>query len=154
MRLVYNLDTIKVWKSGSFTGWLYFELDNEVYFPEEEWDDFINIVLNWWIEGFLSFVNSKSDFFEIDFMDGPYSMKIVKKSNIDIELSCFRNDKEVQDKYYTSIESFLDNLILITKDILNFYYKENYNNEEIEKLNMNYKKMRILKKQNFRSCLD
>jgi len=54
---------------------IYFQLDGK-FFPEKSWDDFVVVILNWWIGNILSIVNQKDGEVRCDFMDGPFFFKV------------------------------------------------------------------------------
>ena len=67
-------------KTKSITGNIYFQID-DFFFPEEGWNDFVVIILSWWLR---ALENNKNDF-ELLFMDGP--LKIIAKTAKENEIS-------------------------------------------------------------------
>ena len=59
--------------SSDLFGDIFFEFEKG-FFPGENWNDFILIILDWWINAVLDLVDKKKT--ELDFMDGPYAISI------------------------------------------------------------------------------
>ena len=64
-------------KSGNVLLPIYFQLKNKV-FPEKGWTDFGIVILRWW----LLAVRSGSASFDLEFMDGPFLMRVVVEGNM------------------------------------------------------------------------
>lgn len=95
VKLNINVDSIRVSKTSFSTqvfSQLYFQI-GDIFFPEEDWDDFSVIVLNWWLhEARHMHEGGKSIF---NFMDGPYYFQIYLKNNIcNIKFIEDRNNKK------------------------------------------------------------
>ncbi|MCL2012424.1 MAG: hypothetical protein FWG75_06535 [Cystobacterineae bacterium] len=76
LSLVINPDSFEIsesetGKSTQIFAEIYFQMGDE-FFPEEAWNDFVAIVLNWWIDNALNMLNNNSKNSRSDFMDGPY----------------------------------------------------------------------------------
>lgn len=75
--LIIPPDTVRVSKSKVSTqifSQIYFQIENNIFFPEENWDDFTAAILNFWIEeacrvGRHYMANCR-------FMDGPFYFNI------------------------------------------------------------------------------
>lgn len=59
--------------SSALFGDIFFEF-KDGFFPGKNWNDFILIILDWWINAVLDLSNKKNT--ELDFMDGPYEILI------------------------------------------------------------------------------
>lgn len=90
-------------RTKSITGEIYFQI-GDFFFPEEGWNDFVAIILSWWLHAIR---NSKNDF-ELLFMDGPLKIKAEKTKENEIFLvfmhgeacvfrtDCLKDDLEKQ----------------------------------------------------------
>ncbi|PIE89513.1 MAG: hypothetical protein CR997_11120 [Acidobacteria bacterium] len=64
------------WVPGKLaTGAIYFSIDGKE-FPEKGWNDFLVIILNWWLSAILRIVNNGSTSESFTFMDGPFELHI------------------------------------------------------------------------------
>lgn len=85
-----NVDSIRRSKSGQITGILFLRINNLI-FPEERWNDFIVVVLGFWVSEVLK--NWNLDILgNFLFMDGPLRFQITKIGN-KAELTGFNNEK-------------------------------------------------------------
>ncbi|MCP4256384.1 MAG: hypothetical protein GY774_02525 [Planctomycetes bacterium] len=67
-------ETIEVRRSdGMTTGEIWFEIGEDA-FPEESWNDFVVIILSWWIESLNNFIIGVMKEIEFSFMDGPFTI--------------------------------------------------------------------------------
>lgn len=99
-----NPDSIIMSKSGAITGEIFLSISDD-FFPEENWNDFIVIVLGWWLNRLKAYYEKEEDKFEMCFMDGPLSIK-VKKSTEDIFKLSFIRDTETGKQILFTAECF------------------------------------------------
>lgn len=59
--------------SSALFGDIFFEFEDS-FFPSENWNDFILIILDWWLNAALELIDKKTTGFL--FMDGPYEVSI------------------------------------------------------------------------------
>jgi len=78
-------------------------------FPDANWDDFGLVILAWWLEVAVPFVNGFTKSAVLRFMDGPFELRMASHGNGECSLAgIIRHDPEV--------EAFRD--IALTKDVL------------------------------------
>ena len=77
IKLILDDNSIKKGKSGLITGDIYFET-LQGYYPEKNWNDFVMIILSWWANSFVDFLQGNQKEMEFHFMDGPYCAYISK----------------------------------------------------------------------------
>lgn len=58
--------------SGAVRGHIYFEASDGWTFPERDWLDFVDVVLQWW----LTEINQGHDEMHLMFMDGPFEVVV------------------------------------------------------------------------------
>lgn len=87
------LDDLKQTVSG-VDGELYFAVD-EAFFPAENWREPVSTILELWIPGFLSFAQGHTDICLLEFMDGPYCMKLNRDNSGALQASFFRDSKVI-----------------------------------------------------------
>lgn len=59
---------------------LFFAAGDE-FFPEADWVDLVSADLELWIPGLTSFFTGHTDFCCLDFMDGPFSLQLLRSGN-------------------------------------------------------------------------
>jgi hypothetical protein len=95
VEIIVNPDSFNKGRSN-FTGEIYFKVD-DFFFPEEGWNDFIIIILNWWLCAFKNFDDFNADSFEMLFMDGPLEVKCKRLTNEVLELVFIRRYIELNE---------------------------------------------------------
>jgi hypothetical protein len=90
--VIFNETSTKLSKSGAITGEIYFQLKGS-HFPEENWNDFVVVILIWWNKSanllISSPVGTSADF---RFMDGPFNIHGKKKDNENVTLNFIRRN--------------------------------------------------------------
>jgi hypothetical protein len=74
---------------GSITGIIHFTF-GETHFPGQNWSDFVVVILDWWI----SALKSNDRHITLQFMDGPYRIKITRESDGSATLDCVESRKQ------------------------------------------------------------
>lgn len=123
-------DTLRISRDGKITGIIYFRI-NGSEFPDPEWNDFVIIVLRWWVEAILNLASGVEVSEDLLFMDGPYLLSVnLNDRTAEIEL--------IEDVSRQSLGSarvrFADlaNSILCTaKEVLSSCNKNAWQSEEI-----------------------
>src|SRR5690606_21761028 len=123
-----------------FTGEIFFSFGDD-FFPEKNWNDFLNVILNWWLVELIGLLEKKSISAELNFMDGPFKIMIVTGNKNDTwELKFIESRKNtsvfskeiIRDHFLKSIQTELNSL-------LRFYELHSVTyNHEIEKLKENF----------------
>lgn len=72
--LIINTDDLTKDNSSIF-GIIYLKIDDLIY-PDTKWNDFVVVVAHWWCKGIYGLIENRSLSSEIDFMDGPYKVRI------------------------------------------------------------------------------
>ena len=75
-------------KSQAITGVIFFDFDG-YQFPEKGWNDFIVVVLCWWLSALKAIILGCSDSEELRFMDGPLYINVNKLNNGLCRIDCF-----------------------------------------------------------------
>jgi hypothetical protein len=80
----------RILSNKTTTGRLFVQVD-DYCFPERDWDDFVVVVLNWWVSNALSLDGAV---IEVDnsFMDGPFSYRTRREPGADdVSITFIRN---------------------------------------------------------------
>ncbi|GAA3622538.1 hypothetical protein [Flavivirga jejuensis] len=118
-------------------GNIYFE-ENEYAFPEKGWNDFVIIILNWWAKSILKLLKNISIEEELDFMDGPASVKVQYLKNNSFSLYFILN-KEVVYSSEVDVELFTKAFLKELNSLIRNIKENRWESEEIYSLMENYK---------------
>jgi hypothetical protein len=98
-----EVDLESLEKTNNIVGNIYFVIDYHRFFPDDEWSDFVIIILSWWIESLKGLIVSEpGKTYTFDFMDGipvVFGKKIDTKN---VEMS-FCIDRERMNKEFSAI---------------------------------------------------
>jgi hypothetical protein len=87
-RIVVEPVTLRPGRLGSATGviWL---LIGEMAFPTADWNDSVVVVLGWWAKAALQLMRGISKREEVNFIDGPYQVRLAIRSADEWEIRLF-----------------------------------------------------------------
>lgn len=66
-------DTFRRHANGTITGTIVWRIE-DVSFPDDAWNDFVIVVLGWWLRAVNRLLRGISTSETLDLMDGPYSL--------------------------------------------------------------------------------
>lgn len=107
MELIVNIDKLSK-LNGQVTGKIFFSFEG-IYFPEKDWDDFVVIIINWWLEQVLIAKSDEDSEIELVFMDGPYSLVVKRKDGNDASIVCLSRNTSIQE-YIVNKADFFDEI--------------------------------------------
>lgn len=137
LQLIVNPSTIRQSGKQIFAE-IYFQFNYESYFPERGWDDFVVIILNWWIESTILSCSGVDSI--CYFMDGPYYFVIEPENdNFNVVFISKKNEKEIIYSKSIKQKDFLRLLLKITNIVLREVMNKHMVSEEIVKLKKNYR---------------
>ena len=126
------------------TGLLFLQADHD-FFPANRWNDFVVVVLNWWIANAISLDETV---IEVDnrFMDGPYSYRVRREPGADtVSITFVRDGKyELYKKLEISYKDYLNSLHKGAENFLNEI--GNVSNKDIEELRGKLKRLASLER--------
>ena len=103
---------------GTLSGTLFFEV-NGIYFPAENWGDYVLPVLGWWIENATKLSFPGSEVKNI-FMDGSYSFRLYRRATSDdVRLTLYRDDAIIPGEYMVSYRRLLAEHRGAAKSVIN-----------------------------------
>ncbi len=139
MQLIVDSKSIRRANNGNITGKICLEHEG-IFFPDRDWNDFVNIILNWWLEGLLNLLSDETNGAEFSFMDGSFDFFIKKDFDDKSWLIEFRDGKAMINSNNQKLDliSFVQSSLKESNELLRFYKKNNIRNAEINKLQMNY----------------
>jgi len=137
-----NTITIQVEKSSLectenklITGIIYFDF-GRCQFPENDWNDFIVIILNWWLSALTRIALGVSDSENLQFMDGPLFVK-VKKMDADMcNIECINESRGGSLKFsgHYQIEEVLNSVLQAAKTTSDICSENRWGGDDIVEL--------------------
>lgn len=128
IKIIVNTETFNKSKYGSITGEIFFKVESAV-FPENNWNDFIVVILSQWLMEFKQFVETKSTSFEMNFMDGPLFINVKRKNDKELYLKFSKkyiDDEEVYLSTVCSVDKLNQELVNVAQKILEEVEKRNW----------------------------
>lgn len=137
------LESLALTNRKAITGEIYFE-NIDGYFPEIHWNDFVVVILNWWIEAINRIKKAavgESD--EFLFMDGPYLVRGCKiDQNImrmDFVKSQLKGEKVIS-SMNCDVSSFGGSVLATAKRVVTEINKRKWEVNELDKLSIAIKR--------------
>ena len=138
--MAIKIDLSNTYKEGDkIFGNIYFEND-DVIFPEKNWNDFVVVIVNWWSESLYRLINNETVSEELEFMDGPLSIKINFFNENKFDLF-FVNNGKVQFNTNVKMDEFVGLFIKELNSLIRFINDNNWENNDVTLLKSNYKKL-------------
>lgn len=136
IEIIVNLESFNKNRLDSITCEIYFKI-NEFFYPEEGWNDFVIVILNWWLYAFKNFQSLNNDSFEMLFMDGPLKVKAKKNENNELEMVFIRRYIDCEDCICTikcSEENLKKELLKAARKTLREISNQNWQTSDTEVL--------------------
>lgn len=75
--IVVEASTLRFRRQGPATGNLWLAIDGQD-FPAHGWNDFVVVILSWWVAAVLRLMRFSNGREIVDFMEGPYAVEVSK----------------------------------------------------------------------------
>lgn len=127
----------------SLEGCIWLESE-DLCFPGQGWFDRVSVLLEHWLPELLSFSCVHTDSCELVFMDGPYTMKLVRRNFNDV-YAVFVEDGKILGEISVDYEKFLLSTAKAINGLATQVYRgdpENQYQNEIVQLGVYSKKLR------------
>ncbi len=129
-------------KNQAITGLIFFDFGH-YQFPEKGWNDFIVVVLSWWLAAFENIILDSVDNEELRFMDGPLYVTVKKLDKDIFRIGCFNekmgNGAEFSGEY--SITEIINAVLNVAKTVESVCSKNGWDTDEIRWLKVAIKKV-------------
>lgn len=97
VRIILNEATLEISKRGAITGEIYFQI-MDTYFPGENWNDFVVIILTWWNKSVeILATSSIGTTANLSFMDGPFNIRGKRESDDRVKLTLVRRTSSTEE---------------------------------------------------------
>ena len=123
---------------GKITGSIWLSMAGRE-FPAIGWNDFVVIILNWWLEALLALLVRKTDLGTFQFMDGPYRV-VIRFLDAERALLEFFDDHEGNGLVAASTvikADLLAEVIGAAKQVSDLLAEHNWVDAEVDKLRSN-----------------
>lgn len=127
--------SLELTANNAITGRICFRVDDK-YFPEREWNDFVTILLLWWLEAIGPLISGTSRFADFPFMDGPFLAKarLCDGRNLQMSFIDRRKGDKVIFTAIVSIDLLESSIIEEASKVLNICDAHNWKLNEIIQL--------------------
>lgn len=144
-----DFSTLDISNSQTVTGEISFLID-ETYFPHRNWNDFIVIISNWWLEQLHDLIQSKSSGkVDLLFMDGPFKVSITNKNEYWL-LFFIRNHNTIIQSELINPSTFVRNFLTDVNMLLRICTNRDWINADTKKLQNSHQKLvRLINRINF-----
>lgn len=82
------VNSLSISRNGNIFGIVFFEID-EVIFPEKLWNDFVVVILSWWLDELCVIFHKEKDAVILKFMDGPMFVRVSRYDDVLVDLDFF-----------------------------------------------------------------
>lgn len=129
-----DLDSLEINRSNNITCTIYFIIDYHRYFPSEGWDDFLVIILSWWIKSIRGLdISRLGTTYKLDFMDGPPEIFVKKISEDQVEMN-FRFEDNLEDSFKGRFlfKELKDSVLSVSKKVIRELDRNQWITEDID----------------------
>jgi hypothetical protein len=120
-------------KLGAIWGTIYFQIDNDKFFPGQGWTDLSAAFARVWLEATLQFANATMDKKRVPFFDGPLAVDISAKSDGYVCLDFIHKDA-VKVTTTAKIQDLLENALAVGSLLLQNCRARGWSNSDTEAL--------------------
>lgn len=120
---------------GQVTGLLTVSLGTTV-FPGEAWDDFVVVVLGWWVRAFCALVNRSTRTAEWLFMDGPFRIDLgeLESGSVVVRLVRSGNQESIEGTEPVIVASIREQLESAGRSVLGACENRGWSSADIDEL--------------------
>jgi len=116
MRLNFNNETLNISSRKVITGVISIEVCRERFFPEQNWNDSMIVILNSWLQNIIDMINGEQNEAQFVFFDGPFSF-VIKQENVGCQIEFFQNSISIQ-SLKIDFDEFAYHLLKSCREIL------------------------------------
>jgi hypothetical protein len=130
---------------GSITG-VVFWIVNNAPFPDNAWNDFIIVVLDWWIRGLIRMLRDHSPVEIMTFMDGPYEIRCTCNDGATAVIDCIdrHGASRVIASANTTIQHLATMMSAVVTRLLRACHQRRFTNADIVSLERSLRQLRQL----------
>ncbi|MBO0950617.1 hypothetical protein [Fibrella forsythiae] len=136
MEIILEPNSLRLSSSGNIHGVLYFETSDKI-FPDTDWNDFVVVLLGWWVESAINLKQGLSKQERLRFMDGPYSILVKYIDKNQLSLDFIEKDHTI-DSSFIQLSSFINILSKACEKLLKIIEANNWQTGDISLLKSRY----------------
>lgn len=110
-------------------------------FPGPEWNDFIIVVIGWWVNELLK-LSSGERYGELLFMDGPYKVSLSAREDAELNIGLIKNG-ELIDSFIVQTQNLIDEVLRNANFIIRQCRNENHSSDDVHALEKNYQRLQL-----------
>jgi hypothetical protein len=132
--IVVKFDSIKFSSDDNATGIIFWEMCG-IKFPEDDWNDFLFIVFEWWLDAVIRILRNVSDNEMLRFMDGPFWVNLEAiGENIKVMFVDGRNDAKVVSDSYVRRNIVMHAVLKSALSLVYYCDSHGYKNDHINNI--------------------
>jgi hypothetical protein len=116
-------------------GELYFTV-GDVFFPAEHWYDCAYTDLQIWLPRLISFGSNHTDSCELDFMDGPYTLRLCRQEDGFIRADCLQDHCCIRSEKNVDLRTLFKSVLSCCRKYDRFLYEKGINNFFQQEINI------------------
>ncbi|HBV14511.1 hypothetical protein [Chryseobacterium carnipullorum] len=133
-KFIIYIDKNSIFKhKNNITGNIYFNFDG-FFFPERNWNDFIIIIINNWINSSYNILSGYTKYEELYFMDGPFHMKVRKIDSEVCVIELVENHTNILLSYRISAKDLFEEILRNVNLLSKYCTEQDWETDEIRKL--------------------
>jgi hypothetical protein len=137
VKLCTRVESFELSKADLLTGIIYFDF-GDYQFPEIEWNDFIVVILNWWLLTLSEIMSEESIEVELRFMDGPFYVKVSPTTNGLWDIRCMRGEGNLSYRGEFDAYTFVNSISEIARKIIVICNENRWEPNDIDALKLSY----------------
>ena len=103
----------------------------EHYFPEENWYDYVSLIMEQWIPALISFAQCNTDFCKLTFWDGPCFAILKRNQDATTTVSCFYDKRTVIEDTLFNLQDFLKSVMQSTNRYCRLLHLQGKDHSEV-----------------------
>ena len=138
-RIVLVERSLRQHSGGSITGIIYWQADG-LSFPDDSWDDFVVVILRWWVQAIMRLAERSSTVESLLFMDGPFAVRLSVEGSI--VRVVFVRDDEVTASRQTGIRDLCRTIGAAAAAVLRACHTRKLRSKDVDELAMEVEGLR------------
>ena len=123
-------------ETNSITGMFYVKLGDFV-FPDDKWNDFIVVILDWWLNNLLLISDNSIHKITCNFMDGSFRFEINPKVGDFCEINFYSNNSFILNGTINKLV-LINDMLSASNTVLRTCQKNSWSTTDIKKLKDSY----------------
>jgi hypothetical protein len=144
LKLTVDATTLRFGADGTATGVVYWEVLGKA-FPESTWNDFVLVVVGWWLDSAIRLARGESSEEKLQFMDGPFEVAVELRNGM-IMARCMDTRHKAACTMAASVtrDHFLNELSLAANELREYCRHLNQDCNDLNRLEASSRRLRRL----------